>query len=155
MSKESWTCWAWADGKGRVRYVGYGSYVNGHPAVVKFAERKQDNSPLHLWLQSHETEPKREICGAALMPKKMAIALASIYRARYPDTLLKSRGPMSYHGGGHPRGVVYCPDDDITRIETYESVRKASKETGVNASSITRRCCAENNHEWHYLISDE
>ena len=150
MSSLNWACWAWKDENGDVRYIGYGPYRGGHPALAKWASRYDDDSELHLWLQEYCREPTREVCGAAIMEKKMAFALATVYRDRYKKTIFESRGPMSYRGGGDPRGVIYCPAEDELAVEIYSSVRKASRATGINPSNITRKCQNPKNNEWHY-----
>lgn len=156
MSAFNWACWIWKDEKNVVRYVGYGPYDHGHPAAVKWASRHDDDSELHLWLQDHrQIEPTREVCGAAIMEKKMAFALATVFRDRYKDTILESRGPMSYNGGGKRRGVIYFPDDGMCSISIFSSVREAGKMTGINPSNITRKCRNVKNHEWHYADSSE
>jgi len=155
MSAFNWACWAWKDKNGDVRYIGYGPYDRRHPAAIKWASRDDDDSELHLWLQEHVEEPIREVCGAAIMEKKMAYALATVYRDRYKETIFESRGPMSYHGGGDRRGVIYFPDDKMCSISIFSSVREASRKTSTNPSNITRKCQNPKNHEWHYADAGE
>ena len=155
MNPSKWACWAWKDEDNNVRYIGYGPYDQGHPAAIKWRSRYTDDSPLHLWLQEHPQEPIREVCGAAVMNRKMALALAVVYRSRYKNTILQSRGLMTYRGGGHSREVIYCPMGDILSLEIYSSVRMASREIGLAPSNVTRNCQNPRNHEWHYVNTKE
>jgi hypothetical protein len=150
----NWTAYAWKDDEGRVRYVGCGPYAGSHPAIAKWKDRDADNSELHIWLQSIDREPEREVCGSTLMPKQMARALTAIYRQRYSETLLSTRGSASYHGGGTSRAVIYCPTDDVFGLSFWKSVRKAAEHCGCNASNITRKCQNVNNEEWVFADDD-
>lgn len=155
MSASNWTCWTWEDGNGTVKYVGYGPFVKRHPAAERWANRFTDDSELHQWLQTMNDEPVREVCGAAVMIRKLAYTLATVYRSRHRDTILESRGSMSHNGGGVPRCVIYCPEDDILSAELFESVREASRKTKINPSNITRKCQNPKNYEWHYAEPEQ
>jgi len=153
MKATSWTCYIWKDDKGVVRYVGCGGFTDaGHPAVVKWKARFEDDSPLHVWLQSLDEEPAREVCGLTITSRKTARHLTRVYRSEFAETLLKSRGSKSINGGGGSRAVVYCPDD--LDFQVFASVRKAAEFAGCNASNITRKCQNVDNDEWVFADED-
>jgi len=152
MPSVNWTTYAWEDETGAVRYVGCGPYGDSHPAVLKWNNRHNDDSPLHKWLQSLESEPKRVVCGSTLMPKNMARTLAKHYRNEYAATIFEARGLMSYNGGGSSRQVIHCPED-LDGLAVFPSVRKAAEAVDLHPAQITRRCQNESIEEW--VFADE
>lgn len=153
MSKPvNWACWAWKE-SGVVKYVGVGPFDGCHPAIRRWRDRFEDESPLNLWLQGFIDEPDRVLCGSPIMPRETARALAAIYRARNAETILTAR---EHSGGGRSRSVVIADPEDgsNTWVRTFASVREAAKHAGINPSTVTRRCKSAKWENWAFLEDD-
>lgn len=151
MSAKSHTVWMWFCPAGDVRYVGYGKFVDMHPALLAWRDRNDDESELNDWLQTFETEPHREAFGPRIVSNETAVAFVMGLRQRFGDVLLHSRGASTYCGGHPTRGVYRFCEKDLSACQSFTSVREAGRAMGVNASTITRRCKSTKNLEWGYL----
>jgi len=144
--------WIWRDDQGNVRYVGYGRFVDVHPALDKWNGRFTDNSELGCWLRDHVTEPSREGYGPRLCAKGMAQAAVMGLRQRYASPkLLKSRDPATWQGGGQSKAVFLFVEDDPELSMIFSSVRKAAQYVGVNASTMSRWCKSASILNYGYL----
>ncbi len=132
--------WMWKCDRDIVRFVGYGRFEDMHPALTKWANRFNDDSQLGLWLRENPTEPTRERYGPRLLSKDMALASVMGLRQKHTKTILETRGPSTWDGGGAPKGVYYFNDVTIEKSKIYRSVRAAAREFGVNPSTVTRWC---------------
>lgn len=151
------TVWMWKDrwNEQAVRFVGYGRFEDKHPALDMFDDQRGADSELGRWLACHEVEPLRETYGPKIVSFEVAIAAVLGLRARFRVTLLKTRGPSSFHGGHPARGVFYFCAENIENSLTFESVRAAAKTFGCNPATITRRCQDEKNVTWGYIDNDD
>lgn len=154
MRHKAHTVWTWQDVEGVVRFAGYGMYLEKHPAVERFARRFEGDSELDVWLQSLDGEPKRRTFGHEVVSLEEAVGFVMGLRAKFADTLLKSRGPSTYSGGHPKKGVYRFCAKDISKCEAYESVREAAKDMNCNPSTITRWCQDPKNVAWGYIDGD-
>jgi hypothetical protein len=146
MATKKQVVWVWNRSDGRPAYVGYGERGEFHPAQVIWEHRFKVDSQLTRWLQSLSTEPRRTTI-AGQYSRREAAAIAQSYRVRYNEQgidLLDSRPKGSRTGGGKNRCIL-GPGYSV-----YNSVRHAAAETGVCASTITRRC-QQPDTDWDYL----
>jgi len=148
------TVWTWLDADDVVRFAGYGQYIDAHPAVNRFAARFDADSELDIWLQSLDEEPKRVAFGNDVISLEEAIGFVMGLRAKFAETLLKSRGPASYSGGHPKKGVYRFCAEDISKCEAFTSVREAAKAMECNPSTITRWCSDPKNVAWGYIDGD-
>jgi hypothetical protein len=129
-------------------------YIDAHPAITRFAGRFDGDSELDTWLQSLDEEPKRVTFGNDVISFEEAIGFVMGLRAKFAETLLKSRGPASYSGGHPKKGVYRFCAEDITKCAAYTSVRETAKAMGCNPSTITRWCTDPKNVAWGYIVDD-
>ena len=151
MSAKSHTVWMWYDTEMNVRYVGYGKFVDMHPALLAWHNRNEDESELNEWFQTFEDEPFRQTFGPRIVSLETAVAFVMGLRQRFGDILLHSRGASTYCGGHPTRGVYRFCAKDLNACRSFASVREAGRAMDVNASTITRRCTSTKNLEWGYL----
>jgi len=143
--------WVWREMNEAPRYVGYGKFDDYHPAIIAFNHYRGGDSELGIWLAGYENEPLRENYGPKLVSRFTAMQAVIGLRSRHSATLFKSRGPSSYSGGHPSRQILYFDEADCERSKVYESIREASRDIGVNASTITRWCKSDTNVVWSYL----
>jgi len=154
MRPKNHTVWIWTDYEGVVRHVGYGSYDGGHPAASRFKARHDDDSELDLWLRSLDSEPTRKTFGDSVVSLDEAIGFAMGLKVKHAETILKSRGPQSYCGGGPSKGVYYYNPHDLSKCNSFESVRAASRAVGANPSTVSRWCNDKKNEAWGFFDND-
>lgn len=154
MRYKQHTVWTWLDADDVVRFANYGMYLETHPAIARFANRFQSDSELDIWLQSLDGEPRRETFGHEVVSLEEAIGFVMGLRAKFAETLLKSRGPSSYSGGHPKKGVYRFCAEDISRCEAYASVREAAKAMNCNPSTISRWCTDPKNVAWGFIQED-
>lgn len=145
------TIWLWHDPDETPRHVGYGRFIDKHPALTKWEKRHEDDSELGLWLQKHSQEPMRSTYGPRLVSLEHAIAAVLGLRDRFKDTLLKTRGPSTYKGGHPARGVYFICAENIEHSQIFGTVREAADAMDVHPSTIVRWCQSESNINWGYL----
>jgi hypothetical protein len=129
-------------------------YLETHPAIARFAKRGESDSELDIWLQSLDNEPNRVTFGNEVVSLEEAIGFVMGLRAKFAETLLKSRGPSSYSGGHPKKGVYRFYAEDITKCEAYLSVREAAKAMNCNPSTISRWCGDRKNVAWGFIDGD-
>lgn len=145
------TVWIWRDLDETPRHVGYGRFIDKHPALEVWEQRNKGDSELHLWLQRHNQEPIRENYGPRVVSLEHAIAAVLGLRERFKGTLLNTRGPSSYKGGHPARGVFFLCMEASEKSKVFATVREAADAMNVHPSTVVRWCKNEANASWGYL----